>query len=163
LQREAVAGPDDTAGSLYYQTLFPLGVQACIDAVALVRGGDPPRIPQDARLATYDPLLTDAHAAIDWTRPARTLHDLIRGCDPSPGAHTRWQGRPLRLFDPRRSSEAAGGAAPGTVVALDAEGIGVAAGDGVVRCRRLRADGPKAAASEVAAAIGLGTGTRLGV
>jgi methionyl-tRNA formyltransferase len=66
LQREATAGPDDTAGSLYYQTLFPLGVQVCLDAVALVRAGDPPRVPQDEKAASYDPLLTDAHAAVDW-------------------------------------------------------------------------------------------------
>jgi|SRR5688572_9058206 len=162
LQREAVAGPDDTAGSLYYQTLFPLGVQTCLDAVALVRAGNAPRIVQDDRVATYDPLLTDTHAAIDWARPAPVLHDLIRGCDPSPGAHTRWQGKTLRLFDPRRSTGSAGGAAPGTVVALDADGIAVATADGVVRCKRLRADGPKAAASEVAAALGLSAGARLG-
>src|SRR5262245_47122013 len=83
LQREATAGPDDTAGSLYYQTLFPLGVQVCLDAVALVRDGNPPRVPQDEAAASYDPLLTDAHAAVDWGRPAKVVHDLVRGCDPS--------------------------------------------------------------------------------
>jgi methionyl-tRNA formyltransferase len=162
LQREASIGPDDTAGSLYYQTLFPLGVQACLDAVALVRAGNPPRLVQDERLASYDPLLADPHAAIDWTRPAAELHDLVRGCDPTPGAHTTWQGRRLRLFEPRRTDAAAGGAAPGTVVALDDGGLAVAAGAGVVRCRRLRADGAKAAATEVAAALGLAPGARLG-
>jgi methionyl-tRNA formyltransferase len=162
LQREAAIGPDDTAGSLYYQTLFPLGVQACVDAVTLVRNGNPPRLPQDERLATYDPLLTDAHAAIDWARPARVLHDLIRGCDPSPGAHTTWQGRPLRLFDPKRRDGRADGAAPGTVVALDADGVVVATGEGVVACRRLRAEGAKAAATDVAVALDLAPGARLG-
>jgi methionyl-tRNA formyltransferase len=67
----------------------------------------------------------------------------------------------LRLFDPRRIDGAAGGA-PGTVVSLDANGLGVATRDGVVRVKRLRADGPKAAATEVAAAIGLAPGVRLG-
>ena len=162
LQREATAGPDDTAGTLYYQTLFPLGVQTCIDAVTLVRAGNPPRLPQDERLANYDPLLTDAHAAIDWTRPARAVHDLVRGCDPNPGAHTTWQGKPLRFYEPRRTAEGAGGAPAGSVVAVDSNGIAVATGDGIVRCKRLRADGPKAAASEVAAAVGLGSGARLG-
>jgi methionyl-tRNA formyltransferase len=162
LQREATAGPDDTAASLYYNTLFPLGVQACLDAVALVAAGNPPRVTQDERLATYDPLLTDAHAAVDWTRSATALHDLIRGCDPNPGAHTFWRGASLRLFDSQRTTEPAAGAAPGTVVAVDAAGIAIAAGDGVVRCKRLRADGPKAAASEVAAASGLVPGARLG-
>jgi len=162
LQREATAGPDDTAGTLYYQTLFPLGVQTCVDAVGLVRGGNALRVPQDERLATYDPLLTDAHAAIDWAQPARTLHDLIRGCDPSPGAHTSWEGKRLRLYEPRRTSERAASAPPGTVVAIDADGLAVATADGIVRCKRLRADGPKATASEVAAAVGLGAGARLG-
>ena len=161
LQREASVGPDDTAGSLYYQTLFPLGVQACLDAVALVRAGNAARAPQDERLATYDPLLTDAHAAIDWTRSARELHDLIRGCDPSPGAHTTWHGATLRLFDPRRTAERSDGAAPGTVLEIR-DAIAVATGDGVVRCKRLRADGAKAAAAEVAAAAGIAPGGRLG-
>jgi methionyl-tRNA formyltransferase len=161
LQREATAGPDDTAGSLYYQTLFPLGVQVCLDAVALVRAGNPPRVTQDEAVASYDPLLTDAHAAVDWSRPAKVVHDLIRGCDPSPGAHTTWNGNTLRLFDPRRVAGAEGGA-PGTVMSLDGEGIGVATSDGVVRCKRLRADGAKAAATEVATAIGLAPGSRLG-
>jgi methionyl-tRNA formyltransferase len=161
LQREATVGPDDTAGTLYYQTLFPMGVQACLDAVAAVRAGNPPRVPQDETTATYDPLLTDAHAAIDWTRPARTVHDLVRGCDPNPGAYAAWRDARLRFFDSRRTDAAAGGVAPGTVVALDADGIAIAAGDGVVRCKRLRADGAKAAALEVATATGLAVGSRL--
>jgi len=161
LQREATAGSDDTAGSLYYQTLFPLGVQVCLDAVALVRAGNPPRVPQDEATASYDPLLTDAHAAVEWARPAKVVHDLIRGCDPSPGAHTAWNGKTLRLFDPRRIDGAPGGV-PGTVVSLDADGLGVATTDGVVRVKRLRADGAKAAATEVATAIGLAPGARLG-
>jgi methionyl-tRNA formyltransferase len=161
LQREAAVGADDTAGSLYYQTLFPLGVQACLDAVALVRDGAPPRVPQDERLATYDPLLGDAHAAIDWSRPARELHDLIRGCDPSPGAHTTWRGATVRLFDPRGTDESAGGAQPGTVIEVG-EAIAIATGDGVVRCKRMRAEGAKAAAAEVATAAGIAPGARLG-
>jgi methionyl-tRNA formyltransferase len=161
LQREASVGPDDTAGSLYYQTLFPLGVTACLDAVELVRDGNPPRMPQDDRLATYDPLLTDAHAAIDWSRPAHEVHDLIRGCDPSPGAHTTWRGASLRMFDPRRTTDGTGGAAPGTVLDVG-EAIAIATGDGVVHCKRMRADGAKAAAAQVAAAAGIAPGARLG-
>ena len=60
LQREAPAGPDDTAGTLYFKTLFPLGVQTVLDSVQLIAEGRAPREPQDERLATYDPLLGDA-------------------------------------------------------------------------------------------------------
>jgi methionyl-tRNA formyltransferase len=159
LQREAVAGPDETAGTLYYKTLFPLGVQTVLDAVAMIREGRAPRVPQDEATATHDPLCRDEHAAIDWTKSTATIHDLIRGCDPQPGAYTSVAGKRLRLFDSRRAS---GSAASGTVLAVDADGITVATADGAVRCARARADGAKAAAHEVAATIGLAPGARLG-
>lgn len=159
LQREAEAGPDDSAGTLYYRTLFPLGVRAVLEAVALVREGRAPRIPQDERLATYDPLLTDVHAEIDWHRDRDAVHDLIRGCDPQPGAYTRVGAVKLRLYESRRVS---GTGSPGTVLAVDADGITVAAHGGAVRCARARGDGPKAAAAEVAAVLGIVPGTRLG-
>jgi methionyl-tRNA formyltransferase len=161
LQREAAIGPDDTAGTLYYRILYPLGVQACLDAVALVREGRAPRVPQDESQATHDPLCRDEHAAIDWRRPAAEVHDLIRGCDPQPGAHTGWRGRRLRLYEPRRVDGGGVTALPATVLAVDADGITIAAAGGAVRCARARGDGPKAAAAEVASATGLVPGARL--
>jgi len=159
LQREEAVGIDDTAGTLYYKKLYPLGVRTCVDAVALVREGGAPRVPQDEALATYDPLLTDAHAAIDWARPVAGVHDLIRGCDPQPGAHTSFGGARLRLYDPHRVD---GAGAPGTVLAVDAAGITVAAQGGAVRCARARDGGSKAAAADVARALGIAAGARLG-
>jgi methionyl-tRNA formyltransferase len=159
LQHDAPIGPDDTAGTLYFRTLFPLGVQTVLDAVALIRRGEAPRVPQDERHATYDPLCRDEHAAIDWTQPAARVHDLIRGCDPQPGAHAAWRGARLRFYEPHR--EAAGGAAPGTILAVDEQGVTIAARDGAVRCARLRNGGTKAAAAEVARAVGLEPQARL--
>ena len=161
LQREAVIGPDDTAGTLYYRTLFPLGVQVVLDAVALVRAGRAPRLPQDESRASHDPLCGDQHAAIDWTRPAAEVHNLIRGCDPQPGAHTTWRGDRVRLYEPHRLEERAG-AAPGTVIAVGSEGLTVAAADGTIRCARVRNGGQKAPAAEIARALKLEPGARLG-
>lgn len=159
LQRAVDVGPDDTAGGLYYQKLFPLGVDVVLESVRLVREGTAPRVPQDDAQATYDPLLTDAHAAIDWSQPQQRVHDLVRGCDPQPGAHTTFQGRTLRLFEPTRVD---GEGVPGTVLAVGADGITIAAAGGAIRCARARGDGPKAAAAEVAAAMGIAPGARLG-
>jgi len=162
LQREAAVDPDDTAGTLYYRTLYPLGVQAVVDAVALIREGRAPRIPQDESRASYDPLCRDEHAGVDWARPAAEVHDLIRGCDPQPGAHTLWRGGRLRVYEPRRVPGSPG-AAPGTVLAIGPEGMAVACGDGgAVRWARGRDGGTKAAAAELAGAIGLEPGARLG-
>lgn len=161
LQREAAIGPDDTAGSLYYQTLFPLGVEAVLEAVARIRTGTAPREPQDESRATYDPLLGDAHATVDFAAPTATVHDLIRGCDPSPGAHAVVGGQRVRLFGSRRVPGAPK-AAPGTILALGDDGVTIATGDGAVRCARARGDGPKAAAVEVLGALGVAAGDRLG-
>jgi methionyl-tRNA formyltransferase len=161
LQREAAIGPDDTAGTLYYRTLFPLGVETVLDAVALVRSGRAPRLPQDESCSSYDPLCGDQHAAIDWMRPAGELHDLIRGCDPQPGAYTTWRGSRLRLYEPHRLATPAD-AAPGTVVAVGSEGLTVAAAGGAVLCGRARDGGQKSPAAEVARVLGLEVGVRLG-
>jgi len=162
LQREAVIGPDDTAGSLYFQTLFPLGIRAVLDAVALVRDGRAPRVPQDEARATYDPLCRDEHAAIDWSWPVGRVHDLIRGCDPQPGAHTTYRGTRVQLYDARRAPVADATSAPGTVVALDGEGMTIAVTGGALRCGRARAGDGKDAAAGVAGALGLLVGARLG-
>jgi methionyl-tRNA formyltransferase len=161
LQRRAPIGPDDTAGTLYYKTLFPLGVQTVLDAVAMVRAGNTPRIVQDETAATYDPLCRDEHAAIDWSRPAKVVHDLIRGCDPQPGAYSAWQGTRLRLYEPRRVADAAA-AQPGTVISVGADGVTIACADGAVRCARARDGGAKAAAADVARTLGIAPGARLG-
>jgi methionyl-tRNA formyltransferase len=159
LQRSAAIGPDDTAGSLYYRTLYPLGVQVVLDAVALVREGGAPRLLQDESQASYQPLCRDEHSAIDWTCAAPTVHNLIRGCDPQPGAYTSWQGTRLRLYEPHRVD---GEAPPGTVVAVGEGKITIAAAGGLVRCARARDGGTKAPAADVARALGLGPGARLG-
>lgn len=161
LQKETELGPDDTAGSAYYQKLFPLGVEAVLEAVDLVAAGKAPRVPQDESQASYDPLCRDEHARIVWERPACEVHNLIRGCDPQPGAHTSFSGHRLRLYGSRLVA-AARGARPGEVVSLSDEGLVVATADGAVRCTRARLDeGPKVAVAEAAALAGITAGARL--
>lgn len=160
LQREAVIGPDDTAASLYYDSLFQLGVDAVIDAVDLIAAGSPPRLVQDESQATYDPLCRDEHAAIDWRRPVAEVYNLIRGCDPQPGAFVRHGGEPVRCHDARRAD--ASGGAPGTVAAIGADGVTIAANGGSIRVGRLRVGAKKLAAAEAAAQLGLNVGDRFG-
>jgi methionyl-tRNA formyltransferase len=161
LQRSAPVRPEDTAASLYYETIFPLGVDAVVESCALIRAGRAPRLPQDEALATYDPLLTDEHAGIDWSQPTAAVHDLVRGCDPQPGAWTTWRGARVRLYGPAPVREAGGGA-PGTVVTIDDGGITVATGDGAVCCGRARVGGGKVAAADAARARGNTPGGRGG-
>lgn len=159
LQREAAIGADDTAASLYYNSLFELGVGTVLDAVDLVAAGNPPRQPQDESRASYDPLCRDEHAAIDWGRPVAEVYNLIRGCDPQPGAFVVHRGAQVRCHDARRSAL---GGAPGSIIAIDGEGVTVGAGGGAIRVGRFRVGVKKLAAAEVADALGLSPGGRFG-
>ena len=139
LQREVAIGPNDSVGSLYFNSLFPMGVDALAESVALVQAGDAPRTPQDESLATYESWCGRAESQIDWDRPASELHNLIRGCDPQPGAWTTWRGEMLRVYGSRLPShEMTDGAKPRTVLAVDETGMAVRCRDGVVSVGRVR-------------------------
>ncbi|HVN87082.1 MAG TPA: methionyl-tRNA formyltransferase [Candidatus Binatia bacterium] len=159
LQKAAAIAPDDTAATLYFDKLFPLGVETVLESVELIAAGKAPRVLQDESQATYDPLCRDEHAAIDWSRPAREVYNLIRGCDPQPGAYTVFNGEKLRLYDARCVD---GLLRPGVVEQISSEGILIGACGAAIRVKRVRAGEKKIDAAAFAAERGLNVGTRLG-
>jgi methionyl-tRNA formyltransferase len=165
LQKRTTIGPDDSLGSLYFDRLFPMGVEAMLEAVDLVKAGKAPRIKQDAREATYEGRCTAENARIDWGKPWRQIHDLIRGCNPAPGAWTTLDGKTLQVFEskplPAHDPKGIAGRM-GEVVAVGADGFTVVCADGRINVLRVKpADAPKTAAGEFASSIKLGTGMRL--
>ena len=160
LQKETPIGPDDTLGSVYFDRLFPMGVDAMLEAIDLVRAGKAPRVVQDESRATYESWCRADNVGIDWGQPVAEVYNLIRGADPQPGAWTTLNGARVALFDARR---AGGSGAPGTVLEIDDGGITIAAQGGAVRAGRLRAEkGEKLAGRAFAETIGLKVGARLG-
>lgn len=159
LTKEVEVDPDETTGTIYFNKLFPVGVEAIAEAVDLIQAGNPPRIVQDESLANYDPPCGDEHARIDWTKPALTVYNLIRGCDPQPGAHATWQGKLVRFYDCRLRSEATT-AAPGQVVEIGAEDVNIAAPGGVIVAKKVRGEGGKIAGAEFAKQSGLTVGAQ---
>jgi methionyl-tRNA formyltransferase len=160
LQKEVAVDPDDTTGTLYINKLFPLGVDAIGEAVELIKAGNPPRIVQDESKANYDPPCGDEHARIDWSKPAQEVYNLIRGCDPQPGAHTTWQGKMVRFYDCRLRREGTT-ATPGQIVEIGAESLSVAVPGGVIIASKVRGEGGKVAAAEFAKQANLGVGAQL--
>ena len=162
LQQEVDITPDDTLGSLYFGKLFPMGIDALVEAVELVKVGKAPRIPQDDSQATYEPIWRDEHALIDWPKPGQEVYNLIRGCNPQPGAHSTFQGKRLGIFDCRLRSEGARGR-PGEVVHISEEEFVVALNGGSLAVHRVQPEGAaKIKAAEFIAAPGLRVGDRLG-
>ncbi|EZA59493.1 cytosolic 10-formyltetrahydrofolate dehydrogenase isoform X2 [Ooceraea biroi] len=99
LQRSCKVEPNDTVDSLYNNFLYPEGIKAMGEAVDFVAKGIAPMTPQPTEGATYDPLLNKKELQkIDWTKPAKEVHDFIRGLDSTPGAWTTLDGEEVRLF-----------------------------------------------------------------
>ena len=160
LQKECPIGPDDTLGSLYFDQLFPMGVVAMMEAVDLVRDGKAPKVPQQAGEGTYEGWCRREEAKIDWSRPYLDVHNLIRGCDPQPGAWTVIDGAEVQLFGCSAVSNLS--AAPGTVVSSE-EGILVGAGGGGILARKVRPHGgSKMDAREFLSTSNAKNGTQLG-
>lgn len=160
LQRPCPIGPDDTMGSLYFERLFPMGVAALADAIALAAAGTAPRVGQDHAASTYEPPCGEEHGEVRWHEPAAWIYARIRGCNPQPGAWTTFRDQRLRLFDCRLSAEPAPGM-PGRVLRVDDEGFDVRLNGGVLRVLRVQpAEGKKAPAGEWAREAGLAAGFR---
>jgi len=166
LQKTTPVGPDETLGAVYFERLFPMGVEALLEAVDLVKAGAAPRRAQDHALATYEGPCERGNARVDWGKPWRQIHDLVRGCDPQPGAWTTWGDAVVQLYGtaPQPARDLAGlGGAPGEVIEVTAAGVVVACADGRIRVSRVKpAGGGKLAAGEWAAQAGLAPGARLG-
>ena len=154
--------PDATAASLYFDAIYPAGVEAMVEAVEQVASGTARPAPQSEQGASFQPLLVDEHARIDWTRPLAELDRLARGCDPNPGAWAeRSDGTPVRLYG-ARGSQGDAGKAPGTVLGVVDGRLEVSVAGGRLAFAKLRIGAAKkAAAADAAAEAGLADGERL--
>jgi methionyl-tRNA formyltransferase len=162
LQKEVNIAPDDTVGSIYFNKLFPLGVEAILESIELVEKGAAPRIQQDESLATYEGICTEKEAVIDWSQPVDRVYDFIRGNNPQPGATTHFLGKKIKIFD-SQLAPARKGAVPGEVVDVNKSGFAVAAHGGAILVKRVQPDGsPKMSSEEFVQQTHLKTGDKLG-
>ena len=162
LQKEVEIKPDDTTGSLYFNKLFPMGVDAMAEAVELIEKGKAPRIPQDDSQATYEPPCDDRVASLNFEKPVNDVYNLIRGCDPQPGAYTSYRGKKVRFYEAKISSSVVH-KPPGEVVTIGEQSVQIAAKGGIVKIGKLRVDkGDKIGPVEFAKSTGAKVGDRLG-
>jgi len=153
-------GPNTTAGELHDE-LARVGASLMVRALAALERGSLDATPQPEEGVTYATKIDKAETRIDFSRPAREVHNLIRGLSPYPGA---WfeagpSGRRERI-KVLRSELADGSGPPGTV--LD-EHLTVACGEGAIRLTVLQRAGRKPmSAEEFLRGFDLPVGTQLG-
>jgi methionyl-tRNA formyltransferase len=155
LQKRVPIGPEDTAGSVYFDKIFPLGIQALVEAADLVVSGRATETTQDESQATYEGWVREGESHINWAHHVDFVYDLIRGCNPAPGAWTMCGDKKLYLFDAKKITAPTFGAVRGKkigeVAAAGPAGLKILAQGGFVEVSRVRLDdGPKIAASDAA-------------
>ena len=162
LQKEVEIGPDDTTGSLYFNALSPMGIEAIKEAVELIKEGKAPRIPQDESKATYEPPCDDRVASIDFEKSIHGVYNLIRGCDPQPGAYTSFKGKKVRFYDARMEPSESE-KKPGEILAIEKENLHIAVRGGMIKIGKVRVDkGEKIGPMEFAQSVHLKVGDRFG-
>src|SRR3954463_16546797 len=118
--KEVEITDEDTLGTLYFDKLFPLGVEAMMESVDLVRDGKAPKLVQDDDAATYESWCRKPDAEVDWRKPVREVYNLIRGTNPRPGGWTTIDGEEVGILDCEQV-DGDPGARPGEVVEVDGD------------------------------------------
>src|SRR5487761_2006216 len=122
LQKRTPISADDTLGTVYFDRLFPMGVAAMLEAADLVVAGRHKEVVQDEAVATYEGWCRAAECRINWHNHVDFVYNLIRGCNPAPGAWTTLLGKKVQIFDARKHAFRTFGAVKGKIGEISAIG-----------------------------------------
>lgn len=166
LQKETPIGPDDTLGKVYFERLFPMGIAALLEAADLIVGGREAERLQDESQASYEGWCRAAEARIHWQQHGDLIYNLIRGCDPAPGAWTTFNGKKLQFFAARKHPVRTFGqvqGASGAVAAIGEQSMFISAQGAQIEVTMVRPEeGKKLSAAQFCAQAGIAVGTVLG-
>jgi methionyl-tRNA formyltransferase len=139
-----------------------MGIDAIVEAVELIKTGKAPKIPQNDSQATYEPPCDEKYAGIDWSKPAEAVYNLIRGCDPQPGAYSTLGGRKVKFYK-AELIDSATETSPGQVIRIGAGGVVVALDGAALKVGKMKSEtGAKINADEFARKADLKVGMRFG-
>jgi len=166
LQKETPIGADDTLGTVYFDRLFPMGVQALVEAAELVVAGKHRERVQDESQASYEGWCRKAEARINWANHVEFVYNVVRGCNPAPGAWTTLEGKELQIFDARKHPARTFGAVKGKIgeiVELSDKSFQVSAQGGRIEVLRAKlGEGKKLTAAELLSSGAIKAGAILG-
>ncbi len=135
LQKTCEIGPDETLGDVYFKKLFPMGVDAMIEGLELVKAGVILKHDQRLEDGSYESWFGKDAATIDWAKPAKDVYNIIRAANPAPGARATIKDTDVQIYD---SALLEGDGTPGEVVSATDEGITMQADGGRILIKRLR-------------------------
>lgn len=146
LQKRCEIGPDETLGDVYFNKLFPLGVAAMLEAADLVVTGRHTETVQDEGQASYEGWFRAEESRIHWASHVDQVYNLIRACNPAPGAWCELGGVKVSLYDCRKHPVRTFGAVrgkPGEIVRVTENSLFINAQGGMIEVLRLKPEGGK--------------------
>jgi methionyl-tRNA formyltransferase len=143
-----------------------MGVKAMLEAADLVVAGKHKETVQDEAKATYEGWCRKAESRINWANHVDFIYNVIRGCNPAPGAWTTLEGKELQIFDARKVPVRTFGAVKGKigeVVEATDKSFQITAQGGRIEVLRAKlGDGKKLAAGELLSTAAVKSGSLLG-
>jgi methionyl-tRNA formyltransferase len=143
-----------------------MGVKAMLEAADQVHAGKHTENVQDESNASYEGWCRTAEAKIDWAKPIDHVYNLIRGCNPAPGAWTTLNGKKLQIFDSRKTVFRRFADVPGKigeVTGVTPQSFKITAQGGLIEVLKAKfEDGKKMSGGDVAQTGGIASGSLFG-
>ncbi len=161
LQKEVAIGPDDTLGKIYFDHLFPIGVQALLEAADLVVANQHQEIVQDESQANYEGWFGADAAQIHWATHISQIYNLIRACNPAPGAWTKFGEQKVQIYDVHKHVSptfASVKGKPGEITQITLDSFFVACNGGQIEVIKAKGAAGKVTGAELAKELGLELG-----
>ena len=161
LQKEVIIGPNDTLGKVYFDHLFPIGVQALLEAADLVVAGKHQELVQDESKANYEGWFGVDAAQIHWATHITQIYNLIRACNPAPGAWTKFGEQKVQIYDCHKHVAATFGAVkgkPGEITQITLDSFFVTCHGGRIEVLKAKGAAGKVSGADLAKELNLEVG-----
>jgi methionyl-tRNA formyltransferase len=144
LQKKVGISDGDTSVTLE-EKLSDMGAHLLLQSLKTIESGEYNLIPQDEEQVIFAPKLKKEDGLIKWDKPAQDIYNLIRGCIPWPGAFTYYEGKLLKIYKARVSSQVLEFASsnPGEILEASKEGIVIFTGKGNIIIEELQIEGKR--------------------
>lgn len=141
LKSEIPLDDEITAGELHDKMMID-GAEVLKETIDLISQGKAPREKQDDENTCYSPIMDKSLGNIDWKKPAKEIHNLIRGVNPWPSAYTTYENQTMKIWKTKVLNEKSNNE-PGTIISVDKEGIKVCTADNLILISEIQMSGKK--------------------